>query len=250
MHAALLGAQHLPSILTQDPTMTTRHIALLSYPSMTALDLIGPHHILSMLPNVRMHLVAKTLEPITSDLGLVITPSTTFEDCPQQLEVLFSPGGTRGTLAAMEDEATLAFMRSRGQQAKWVTSVCTGSLVLGAAGLLQGRRATSHWVARDLLTYFGATPVDQRVVQDGNVLTGAGVTAGLDFALTLVATIAGTEHARKVQLVAEYDPAPPFNAGSPAAAGEATTQTMRDMLSPFLTMATEVAQRWTPYTAR
>jgi cyclohexyl-isocyanide hydratase len=160
------------------------------------------------------------------------------------LEVLFTPGGTRGTLAAMEDEATLAFMRSRGQQARWITSVCTGSLILGAAGLLQGRRATSHWVARDLLAHFGATPVDERVVQDGNVVTGAGVTAGLDFALTLVATIAGTEHARKVQLVAEYDPAPPFDAGSPTRAGQATTQAMRDMLAPFLATATETALRW------
>lgn len=226
--------------------MTIRHIALLAYPAMTALDLIGPHHILSMLPNVRVHLVAKTLDPITSDLGLVITPSTTFEDCPQQLEVLFAPGGTSGTLAAMEDEATLAFMRSRGQQARWVTSVCTGSLILGAAGLLQGRRATSHWVARDLLTRFGATPVDQRVVQDGNVVTGAGVTAGLDFALTLAATLSDTEHARKIQLVAEYDPDPPFDAGSPASAGEVTTDALRQMLAPFLAAATEAAQRWVP----
>lgn len=228
--------------------MTVRHIALLAYPAMTALDLIGPHHILSMLPNARVHLVAKTLEPITSDLGLVLTPSTTFDDCPQQLEVLFAPGGTRGTLAAMEDQATLAFMRTRGQQARWVTSVCTGSLILGAAGLLQGRRATSHWVARDLLSQFGATPVDQRVVQDGNVVTGAGVTAGLDFALTLAATLSDTEHARKIQLVAEYDPAPPFDAGSPASAGPATTDAMRDMLAPFVAAATQVAQRWTPYT--
>lgn len=224
--------------------MTTRHIALLAYPAMTALDLIGPHHILSMLPNVRVHLVAKTLEPITSDLGLVITPSTTFADCPQQLEVLFTPGGTRGTLAAMEDAETLAFMRSRGAQARWITSVCTGSLILGAAGLLQGRRATSHWVARELLAQFGATPVAERVVQDGNVVTGAGVTAGLDFALTLMATMAGTEHARRVQLVAEYDPAPPFDSGSPARAGQATTEAMRTMLAPFVALATQAAQRW------
>jgi cyclohexyl-isocyanide hydratase len=206
--------------------------------------LIGPHHILSMVPNVRVHLVAKTLEPITSDLGLVITPSTTFDDCPQQLEVLFAPGGTRGTLAAMEDEATLAFMRSRGQEARWVTSVCTGSLILGAAGLLQGRRATSHWVARDLLARFGAMPLDQRVVRDGNVVTGAGVTAGLDFALMLAATLSDTEHARKIQLVAEYDPAPPFDAGSPWRAGPATTDALRDMLAPFVVAATEAAQRW------
>jgi cyclohexyl-isocyanide hydratase len=224
--------------------MTIRHIALLAYPAMTALDLIGPHHILSMLPNVRVHLVAKTLEPITSDLGLVITPSVTFDDCPLQVEVLFAPGGTRGTLEAMEDEATLAFMRSRGQQARWVTSVCTGSLILGAAGLLQGRRATSHWVTRDLLSRFGAVPVEQRVVRDENVLTGAGVTAGLDFALTLASEIAGTEHAHKIQLVAEYDPEPPFDAGSPEGAGPETTRALREMLAPFLAGATAVAERW------
>jgi cyclohexyl-isocyanide hydratase len=226
--------------------MTIRHIALLAYPAMTALDLIGPHHILSMLPNVRVHLVAKTLEPITSDLGLVITPSITFDECPLQVEVLFAPGGTRGTLEAMEDEATLAFMRSRGQQARWVTSVCTGSLILGAAGLLQGRCATSHWVTRDLLSRFGAVPVAQRVVRDEHVLTGAGVTAGLDFALTLAAEIAGTAHAHKIQLVAEYDPDPPFDAGSPERAGPETTGALREMLAPFLAGATAAAERWHP----
>jgi cyclohexyl-isocyanide hydratase len=224
--------------------MTIRHIALLAYPAMTALDLIGPHHILSMLPNVRVHLVAKTLEPITSDLGLVITPSITFDECPLQVEVLFAPGGTRGTLEAMADEATLAFMRSRGQQARWVTSVCTGSLILGAAGLLQGRRATSHWVTRDLLSCFGAVPVAQRVVRDEHVVTGAGVTAGLDFALTLAAEISDTAHAHKIQLVAEYDPDPPFDAGSPERAGQQTTQALREMLAPFLTAATQTADRW------
>lgn len=226
--------------------MTTRHIALLAYPAMTALDLIGPHHILSMIPNVCVHLVAKTLNPIISDLGLMITPSITFDDCPLQVEVLFAPGGTRGTLEAMEDEATLAFMRSRGQQARWVTSVCTGSLILGAAGLLQGRRATSHWVTRDLLSRFGAIPVAQRVVRDGHILTGAGVTAGLDFALTLAAEISGTAHAHKIQLVAEYDPEPPFDAGSPERAGQETTQALREMLAPFLAAATQTADRWRP----
>jgi cyclohexyl-isocyanide hydratase len=226
--------------------MTIRHIALLAYPAMTALDLIGPHHILSMLPDVRVHLVAKTREPITSDLGLVITPSLTFDECPQQLEVLFTPGGTSGTLAAMQDEQTLSFLRTRGRQARWVTSVCTGSLLLGAAGLLQGRRATSHWVARDLLAHFGAVAVARRVVSDGNILTGAGVTAGLDFALTLAATLSNTEHARRIQLVAEYDPDPPFDAGSTESAGEATTDALRQMLAPFLAAATEAAVRWVP----
>jgi cyclohexyl-isocyanide hydratase len=144
----------------------------------------------------------------------------------------------------MHDDATLAFMRSRGQQARWLTSVCTGSLILGAAGLLQGRRATSHWVTRDLLSRFGAIPVAQRVVRDEQILTGAGVTAGLDFALTLAAEIAGTAHAHKIQLVAEYDPEPPFDAGSPESAGQVTTQALREMLAPFLEAARQAADRW------
>lgn len=229
--------------------MTTRHIALLAYPAMTALDLIGPHHVLSMLPGVKVHLVAKTREPIVSDLGLVLSPSATFDECPQQLEVLFAPGGTRGTLAAMDDADTLAFLRARGRQAQWVTSVCTGSLLLGAAGLLQGRRATSHWAVLPLLHHYGATSVAQRVVQDGTVLTGAGVTAGLDFALTLAARLSGPEFARQVQLLAEYDPAPPFDAGSPARAGEATVAPLRRHLEPFVASATAAAERHASGTA-
>lgn len=220
-----------------------KHIALLTYPEMTALDLIGPHHVLSMVPGVKVHLVAKTRAPITTDLGLVITPSTTFDDCPEQLEVLFTPGGTRGTLAAMDDEATLGFLRRRGAEARWVTSVCTGSLLLGAAGLLRGRRATSHWSTLPLLARFGATPVAERVVRDGHCLTGAGVTAGLDFGLTLVAALSTPEHARMVQLLAEYDPAPPFDAGSPQRAGEATAAPLRQMLAPFLANAQAAAER-------
>lgn len=223
--------------------MTTRHIALLAYPQMTALDLVGPHHVLSMLPGVKVHLVAKTLQPITSDLGLVLTPSITFDDCPARLEVLFAGGGTEGTLAAMADEATLAFVRTRGLQAAWITSVCTGSLLLGAAGLLRGRCATSHWATLPLLHHYGATPVSRRVVQDGNVLTGAGVTAGLDFALTLAATLTSPEFARQVQLLAEYDPAPPFDAGSPWSAGEATAEPLRRHLAPFVARAKAAAER-------
>lgn len=222
--------------------MTTRHIALLAYPKMTALDLIGPHHVLSMLPGVTVRLVAKTLEPVTSDLGLVLTPSITFDDCPEQLEVLFTGGGTQGTLAAMADEATVDFMRTRGQKATWVTSVCTGSLLLGAAGLLHGRRATSHWATLPVLRHYGATPEAQRVVQDGKVLTGAGVTAGLDFALTLAARLSSPEFARQVQLLAEYDPAPPFDAGSPARAGEATVAPLRKHLEPFVASAMAAAE--------
>lgn len=214
--------------------MTIRHIALLAYPSMTALDLIGPHHVLSMVSNVKVHIVAKTRTPLTTDLGLVITPDTTFEDCPQQLEVLFVPGGTAGTVATMEDEATLDFLRSRGQRATWVTSVCTGALVLGAAGLLQGRSATTHWSAVSLLARFGAKPLRQRVVQDGHVVTGAGVTAGLDFGLTLAARLSSLEHARTIQLLIEYDPEPPFDSGSPARADPSTVAFLQDALAGFL----------------
>lgn len=217
---------------------------MLAYPAMTALDLIGPHHVLCMVPDVKVHLVAKTLAPITSDLGLVITPSTTFDDCPEHLEVLFTPGGTRGTLAAIQDKATVDFMAARGRHAHWVTSVCTGSLLLGAAGLLNGRRATSHWATRHLLSHYGAVPVDERVVQDGNTLTGAGVTAGIDFALTLAAALSSPEHACKIQLVAEYDPAPPFDAGSPASAGESITAALKEQLAYFVTAADTEAQRW------
>lgn len=220
-----------------------KHIALLAYPEMTALDLIGPHHVLSMVPDVKVHLVAKTRAPISSDMGLVITPSVSFDECPTDLEVLFTPGGTRGTLAAMDDAVLLDFLRRRGASARWVSSVCTGSLLLGAAGLLRGYRATSHWSVVPLLERFGATPVAERVVQDGNRLTGAGVTAGLDFGLTLVAALAGAEHARKVQLLAEYDPAPPFDAGSPPRAGAALTAALREHLAPFLANAQAAADR-------
>jgi len=220
-----------------------KHIALLAYPEMTALDLIGPHHVLSMVPGVKVHLVAKTREPVASDMGLLLTPSLSFDDCPDELEVLFTPGGTNGTLAAMEDSQTLAFLRHRGAKARWVSSVCTGSLLLGAAGLLDGYRATSHWSVVPQLARFGARPVAERVVRDVNRLTGAGVTAGLDFGLTLVAALAGEEHARKVQLLAEYDPAPPFDAGSPASAGAATTAALRTHLARFVADVEALADR-------
>lgn len=221
----------------------TKHIALLAYPEMTALDLIGPHHVLSMVPGVKVHLVGRDRSPVTTDLGLVITPDTTFDDCPEQLEVIFCPGGTRGTLAAMQEAATLDFLRSRGATARWVTSVCTGSLLLGAAGLLHGHRATSHWATLPLLSQFGATPVAERVVRDRNRMTGAGVTAGLDFGLTLVAALSSEEHARTVQLLAEYDPAPPYDAGTPERAGANITAALRQHLAPFLAQARAVAER-------
>jgi putative intracellular protease/amidase len=221
--------------MSMAPPSWTRpdEIAMLVYPRMTALDLIGPQYMFASLMGAKVHLVARTRDPVTSDTGVTITPTTTFEETPKALTVLFAPGGTHGTLAAMKDPETRAFMADRGSRAKYVTSVCTGSLILGAAGLLKGYRATSHWAARDALADFGALPTDARVVRDRNRITGAGVTAGLDFGLTMVAELRDANYAQNVQLLCEYDPRPPFDAGSIHTAPPGVQAMMRGMLSPF-----------------
>jgi cyclohexyl-isocyanide hydratase len=170
-------------------------------------------------------LIWKTREPVTSDSGMTILPTTTFADRPR-LDIVCVPGGP-GVGALMEDPETLDFLRAAAGEAHYVTSVCTGSLVLGAAGLLRGRRAACHWMSRDLLAAFGAEPVAERVVVDGKVVSGGGVTAGIDFALTLVAEIAGAETARKIQLLLEYDPKPPFDTGSDRSAPAELVAEMR-----------------------
>jgi putative intracellular protease/amidase len=208
-------------------------IAMLVYPKMTALDLIGPQYMFASLMGAKVHLVGKSLQPVVSDTGVAITPTATFADCPKDLTVLFAPGGTQGTLDALQDHDTRAFMADRGSRAKYVTSVCTGSLILGAAGLLKGYKATSHWAARDALAEFGAIPTDARVVRDRNRITGAGVTAGLDFGLTMVAELRSPEYAESVQLLCEYDPHPPFNAGSVHTAPPDVKAMMQGMLAPF-----------------
>lgn len=213
--------------------MGNEQIAFLAYPGFTALDLVGPHYMPRSLMGATVHVVGTSRGPITSDMNLTIVPTATFDDCPKELDIICVPGGSDGTLAAMRDNAKLDFLADRGGRAKFVTSVCTGSLVLAAAGLLQGYKATSHWVARDLLRDFGAEPVDQRIVIDRNRVTGAGVTAGIDFGLTLVAKFRDPDYAKAVQLLAEYHPEPPFNAGTPALPGEATTKLMGDMFIPF-----------------
>lgn len=212
----------------------SEQIALLAYPGMTALDLMGPQYMFASLWGATVHIVAKTRDPVMSDTRVAIVPTCDFTTCPPDLDVFFIPGGGKGTLDAIQDPATIAFVKDRGSRAKLVASVCTGSLVLGAAGLLDGRRATSHWVARDLLRLYGATPVDQRVVVDGTVITGAGVTAGIDLGLVVIARLRDTEYARGVQLLAEYDPHPPVDAGTPAKAGEQTTQLMASMFTELL----------------
>jgi cyclohexyl-isocyanide hydratase len=193
------------------------HIGMLLYPDLTQLDLTGPAQVLSRAPGVKMHYLWKTIEPIPSDAGIALMPTTTFKECPQ-LDLICVPGGA-GQAVLMKDEETLAFLRKQGEGAKYVTSVCTGSLLLGAAGLLNGYKSACHWMYRDFLPAFGAIPVNARVVKDRNRISGGGVTAGIDFALTVVAEIWGEETAKMIQLYLEYNPQPPFNAGSPETAG-------------------------------
>src|SRR5690606_3634445 len=169
-------------------------IGMLIYPGFTALDFVGPHHFLGNLPNAKVHVVTTQpdLAPLASDLGLMVQPTTTMADCPSDLTVLFMPGGTAGTIATASDKKVLSFVADRASRARYVTSVCTGSLILGAAGVLRGRRATSHWATVPVLERFGANPVRERVVRDGSVITGAGVSAGIDFGITLAEELRGT----------------------------------------------------------
>jgi len=219
---------------TAPPAAGSERMALLIYPGFTALDLFGPHHMLAGVRPARLDLVAKTRAPVVSDTGVTITPGAGFADIEPGLDVLLVPGGTEGTLAAMQDAETRAFLAAQGARARYVTSVCTGSLILGAAGLLQGRRATSHWLTLNVLSAFGAVPVAGRVVEDGNVITGAGVSAGLDLGLTLVNRLRDRAYAERVQLVAEYDPRPPLAAGNPELAPADVTASARAAFAPFL----------------
>lgn len=224
-------------------------IAMLVHPDMTALDLVAPQLVFATLGDADTHLVWKDLSPVTTDSGLKILPSTTFTDAPAAPDILFVPGGLKGTTALLQDEDTLHFLRERGASARWVTGVCTGVLLLGAAGLLRGHRATAHWYVRDLLPTFDATPVAQRVVVDRNRVTGGGVTAGIDMALTLSALLRGEAHARLQTLLFEYAPQPPFASGTPELAGQALTATVRERRGPAIDAARQAAQkardRWT-----
>lgn len=193
-------------------------IGMLVFPGMTVLDLIGPQQFLAVAPGRTTHLLWKTREPVVSDSGVPILPTATFAEAPEELEVLFVPGGFQGISAVIEDVQALDFVASRGERATYVTSVCTGALVLGAADLLDGYQATTHWAYHDLLPLVGAEPVAARVVEDRNRITGGGVTSGIDFGLTLLARLAGDDYAQGWQLGTEYDPHPPFDSGAPARA--------------------------------
>lgn len=193
------------------------HIGLMLFPGITQLDMTGPYEVFAKFPEARLHLAWKELEPVTADSGMRLLPTTTFADCPA-LDLICAPGGP-GVNALLNDDVILDFVRRQAKSARYVTSVCTGALVLGAAGLLKGKRATTHWMSRDMLAAFGATPVNERIVFDGNVITGGGVTAGIDFALAVAAEAFSPDLAKSIQLGIEYDPHPPFDAGSPERAG-------------------------------
>jgi cyclohexyl-isocyanide hydratase len=202
------------------------HIGLLLFPDITQLDMTGPYEVFIKFPDAEVHLVWKTRAPVTAGGGMQIIPTATFTDCPQ-LDLLCVPGGA-GMNALLNDAETLDFIRRQAKAARYVTSVCTGALVLGAAGLLTGKRAATHWMSREMLSAFGATPVADRVVIDGNIITGGGVTAGIDLALTVAAEAFGPELAQAIQLGIEYDPHPPFDAGSPERADPALVAKVRN----------------------
>ncbi|CAI8875647.1 MULTISPECIES: isonitrile hydratase [unclassified Pseudomonas] len=216
-------------------------IGFLLFPQVQQLDLTGPYDVLASLPDVQVHLIWKDLAPVTASTGLVLQPTCRFADCPD-LDVLCIPGGS-GVGPLMEDAQTLAFIQAQATKVRYLTSVCTGALVLGAAGLLKGKRATTHWAYHSLLGLQGAIAVQERVVRDGNLLTGGGITAGIDFALTLAAELYGDDVAQLVQLQLEYAPAPPFASGEPQTAPEAVLQRARQLAADSLAQRTLITQR-------
>jgi cyclohexyl-isocyanide hydratase len=220
---------------------TPLQIGLLVFPKVTQLDLTGPLQVFSSVPGAQLHLIWKRIEPVTSDSVMVLTPTTTFADCPQ-LDVICVPGGA-GSDDLLNDEEVLAFLRRQAEGAKFVTSVCTGSLVLGAAGLLRGYRAATHWTAMDALPAFGATPTKTRVCIDRNRITGGGVTAGIDFALTLVSMLVDRPTAEAIQLRLEYNPAPPFTAGSPDTAPPEILARLKERIAPNQARRSEAVAR-------
>jgi len=215
-------------------------IGFVVFPDLTQLDFTGPLEVLHRLPGARTEIVAKTRQPVPSDC-MSILPTTTFEDCPP-LDLICIPGGD-GVHDTIEDETTVAFVREQWARARYVTSVCTGAFILGAAGLLHGKRATTHWAYHHLLPRVGAIPVHERVVRDGNTVTGGGVTAGIDFAFTVMAEIAGPSVAQGVQLSIEYDPHPPFNAGTPALAPAAIRDVADQRYAPGLAQFVPILER-------
>ena len=231
--------------MTTKPTAFApdRHLAIgvVIFPKMTSLDALAPFEVLAKTPNSTAHLVWKDRTPIAGDTGLLVTPSMTFSDSPQ-FDVLVIPGGP-GQNDLMDNEEVLGFLRQQAVGARWITSVCTGSLLLAAAGLLTGYKATCHWLSLDYLRLFPVEVVPDRVVVDRNRVTGGGVTSGVDFAFVMLSLLRGEQAAKTVQLMLEYDPAPPFRSGHPSVAEEQTVQAVRQMAAKMLERRKEAAVR-------
>ncbi len=213
--------------------MTFVNIGFLVYPDVVQLDVMGAYQVLSFPPNAQIYLVAKTLKPFLSNEGLTITPTTTLDDCPL-LDVICVPGGGMGQVEVMKDQNILNFLQQQSRSARYTTSVCTGSLILAAANLLQGYKATCHWAFREQLALFGVEVIPERIVRDRHLITGAGVTSGIDFALTLLDLLWGEEIAKMAQLMMEYAPQPPFVAGVPETAPEDVTQSLLHLGEPLI----------------
>lgn len=220
---------------------TKIRIGLVLFPNLTQLDLTGPAEVFSRMPGAEVVYLWKTLAPVSSDRGMRILPSEIFDEC-RQLDVICVPGGP-GQIELMDDTETLQFLQRIAPTCRLVTSVCTGSLVLGAAGLLAGYRATSHWSSIDQLSLLGAEPVPERVVRDRNRITGAGVTSGIDFALTVVAELFTPRIAEEIQLQMEYDPEPPYHAGSPRSASAELVSAVKARNQPFIERRRQATQK-------
>jgi cyclohexyl-isocyanide hydratase len=222
------------------PAPARPKVGMLVYPEMILLDLVGPQTILS-IAMAEIHLIGKTRDPVVTDVGIPIGPTATFADSPANLDILFAPGRLGGTVKLMRDREVLDFLADHGRRARYVTSVCTGSLLLAAAGLLRGYRAASQWYVRDLLPLMGATMATDRVVVDRNRITGGGVTAGLDFGLTLAAALHGDDTAQRIQLLLEYAPNPPCDAGEPETAGTSLVHEVLARRKPLIDAARAAA---------
>jgi putative intracellular protease/amidase len=208
-------------------------IAMLLYPGFTALDFVGPQYMFGNLMGAQIYLVSKTLEPVMSDTKLAIMPNATYDDVPKELDIFFVPGAGSAIFDFMEDHVSMDFVKDRAPKAKLLASVCTGSVILGKAGLLKGKKVTSHWISRQELEVFGATPVNERVVWDGNLITGAGVSAGLDLGLEVIGKLKGDFFAESIQLLAEYDPRPRYRSGSLELAKPKVRRLMEQMFVGF-----------------
>src|SRR5258706_276966 len=236
-HGRLRGSSKTSEVVVSEPLQ----ISLVIFPRVTQLDFTGPLQVFSSVPGAKVHLIWKRIERVPTDSVLVLTPTVSFADCPQ-LDVVCVPGGA-GTDDMVNDQEMLDFLRRQAELAKYITSVCTGSLVLGAAGLLRGYWAATHWTAMDFLVPFGATPAKTRVCVDRNRITGGGVTAGIDFALTLVSIMVDRKTAEAIQLRLEYNPAPPFNAGSPHTAPPEILALMKEKIAAAQTRRGEAIDR-------